>query len=53
MKTDIVMMYLQKHKWYCITYSLASALYYVQNCDHIIGNILPLAPYIDRKNLKY
>lgn len=53
MKTDILMKYLQKNKCYCVNYRLALALTYVRNYDHIIKELLQLAPYIDRKNLKY
>ena len=53
MKINITISYPQKNKWYCVTYSLVSALDYVGNYDHIISMILKLAPSIDGKDFKY
>ena len=53
MKIDIVIRYLQKNKWYCVTYGLASALDYTGNCYHVIKELLQLAPCINGKKFKH
>ena len=53
MKSTIAIRYQQQKKWYCIAYSLASALYFIGGCDHIINDIVNLASVIDGKDYKF
>ena len=53
MKSTVAIRFRQKDNWYCVAYSLASALHFIRGCDHIINDIFNLASIIDRKDYKF
>ena len=50
MKSTVAIRFRQKDNWYCVAYSLASALHFIGGCDHIYNEIVKLASVIDAKD---
>ena len=53
MKSTFAIRYQQEDNWYCVAYSLASALHFIGGCDHIIKIIVNLASVIDGQDYKF
>ena len=53
MKSTVAIRFRQKDNWYCVAYSLASALHFIGGCDHIYNEIVKLASVIDGKDYKF
>ena len=53
MKSTVAIRFRQKDNWYCVAYSLASALHFIGGCDHIYNEIVKLASAIDGKEYKF